>query len=102
MEERFIKISDKDGEKAVPVRLPNGNLDIKTVQHIIQSGIPIVADGEFVNVAMEIIGRYPIGDFPIVPKHGRESKFVRDGECDQNKVLLEDLLMEQREGPGGG
>lgn len=98
----YINIRGKKGDEAVDVNRPDGNLDIQKIQQLARSSTPMVFDGKFAEVAMEILARYPIGNFPIVPKHGKESKFVRDGECDPNKVLLEDLLMEQREGPGGG
>ncbi len=110
MIERFVHIKDNEGNlKDICVRLPNGNLNIYVLQKLAEEG-KIITDGEFSNIALELLSLYPIGPYPIVPQPERESPWLpttrpeKKGRKHSNPSdeLIEDLRMEMREGPQGG
>ena len=90
----YINIGDGKASHAECVRLQNGNLDIPKIVRLIRNSANMLADDNLISILVEAVGLYPIGNEPI--------PISEDEHTDAQKILHDQLLMEQMEGPQGG
>ncbi|MBQ2660219.1 hypothetical protein IJF86_02275 [Candidatus Saccharibacteria bacterium] len=101
MKERFITVADRSGKtRAVEVRRENGELDIGKIVTLV-THFDVLVNGELTNVLLEIVREYRISEIPRARLDDCAPK-PATGKRDTFTDLIEDLKLEQQEGPQGG